>query len=859
MAQKKQNSSSDNVGRDKVNQQVNVSRDYVDNSNQTITNKVEIDNTPLRPPAIPDYYSPSEVLRATKYFVETKWQQIAPSLKTELRNAYTADIKAAVIPYLIDKTFSPKLERQTDFKFHLILADSGMGKTTLLINLFKRWNSKERHKEMRLYPIASSKSWVEIEKVKKAGKAPDTILLLDAFDEDKTAVENYKKRLEDIIYLTQDFYKVLITSRTQFFPTSKEIVSEVKIRLNTQNHLVQHMYISPFDDKDVDKYLKKRFGGDLIFWNNKRKKLAKNIASKAPNLMVRPMLLAYIDDLLEDKKEYQYSFQVYEEMVKKWVAREAARIEDEKRDLFAQNLYKFSVELAVYLYKNPYEGEYVIFHKDLEPFARESGIDLSKMEMTSKSLLNRNAEGYYKFSHKSVLEYFLMIKYIESSNFALNFNFKEMSQAKTFHKEIINHLILLRKQQEITLIKGFSLIRADLDEANLEGIELDQVSLEKASLQKVDLQRASLHQVNLTNANLQEAKLQEAKLQRANLWGTNFQKANLESVNLSRSILWVANLQEANLFEANLQETDLRGANLEKANLRNADLRGANLQNTNLEYANLHEANFQGNSLQSTSLEGASLQYANLEKANLWKVNLQEANLQNANLQQANLKGANLQEANLQNANLTNANLSKANLLEANLYKAKLALVDLREVNLQEANLFKANLKEVDLYDADLRGAKLEYAQLQRANLWLANLENAQLEGAHLQKAKLSGANLRDTNLKGADLKEADLRGADLRNTNLEGADLQKANLWLADLQQANLRETNLRGANLKLVDLHGADLQGVYLSETNLQETDLQKANLSNSTLTQSQYDYAKKQGAILENVNIVPDQENN
>ena len=47
-----------------------------------------------------------------------------------------------------------------------------------------------------------------------------TILLLDGFDEDKYAVEDYVNRLIEICNETELFYKVIITCRTQFFSDS---------------------------------------------------------------------------------------------------------------------------------------------------------------------------------------------------------------------------------------------------------------------------------------------------------------------------------------------------------------------------------------------------------------------------------------------------------------------------------------------------------------------------------------------------------------------------------------------------------------------------------------------------------------
>ena len=71
----------------------------------------------------------------------------------------------------------------------------------------------------------------------------------------------------------------------------------------------------------------------------------------------------------------------------------------------------------------------------------------------------------------------------------------------------------------------------------------------------------------LLRANLQDADLQGADLRNAELWGADLQGADL----------WNTNLQGACLQSTNLQNANLDGANLQNANLRDADLRGADL------------------------------------------------------------------------------------------------------------------------------------------------------------------------------------------------------------------------------------------------------------------------------------------
>ncbi|MGF2035799.1 MAG: pentapeptide repeat-containing protein [Nostoc sp. CmiVER01] len=69
--------------------------------------------------------------------------------------------------------------------------------------------------------------------------------------------------------------------------------------------------------------------------------------------------------------------------------------------------------------------------------------------------------------------------------------------------------------------------------------------------------------------------------------------ADLQGINLKGSDLSYADLSEANLSGANLRGTDLSFADLGQANLKDANLKGALLMSTNLRQANLKGANLE--------------------------------------------------------------------------------------------------------------------------------------------------------------------------------------------------------------------------------------------------------------------------
>lgn len=390
------------------------------------------------------FFSRIEVESATENFVKTRFQNVPPSQDEEPGRNYISSAKQELIPLFRDLAFD---ESKDDDKYYIILADSGMGKTTFMINLFLeykyglRWPWVKRH-DIKLYPLGNPNSLSEIEKIEnKEG----TILLLDAFDEDNMAVKDYSGRLNEIIKVTWNFRDVVITCRTQFFPDSKSEPYETgRLKFGPKGgvHRFKKLYISVFSPHDIKRYLSKKFNW-LYFFRNKKYFKASAIVLLSPNLMIRPMLLSHIEDLVDRSANYKFSFQIYRTLIDEWLKRESKKpgilSRFENSTIYKRELYDFSITLARKIYEKNDERKRlgVAGIPDGEDgfVVRDSSLDIA--EQTSRSLLNRNAVGEYKFSHKSVYEYFLAVIVLEDSEFRKKFFFEEnLDTCRRFFNEI---------------------------------------------------------------------------------------------------------------------------------------------------------------------------------------------------------------------------------------------------------------------------------------------------------------------------------------------------------------------------------------------------------------------------------------
>lgn len=381
------------------------------------------------------FYHKYEIKQSLVNFIQTKCQNVSPAIMDEPSQTFAFITKEKLIPFFLNKAF--KVNEKSS-KYYLILAGSGMGKTTFLINLFVKFNQRLFKKySIYLIPLGHPKC---MEKISQIQNKQNSFILLDAFDEDIYAVSNYKERLQEILDRTWEFQKIVITCRTQFFPSEIEEPNKTgffHFSGDKKEHTFAKLYISPFDDDDIRRYLRKKYS----FFNYSKRKEAFRIVKKSPNLMVRPMLLNYIEDLTGVQNQYQFSFQIYDKLIHKWASREANR-QKENKEFYRDQIVEFSRSIAVVFYYQRNEGKGLMIPSDkITEISKLFTINLSEMDMKNRSLLNRNAHGLYKFAHKSILEYFLVLEYFNDKEFQKIWSFKGMEAAKIFYQEMCLNIL----------------------------------------------------------------------------------------------------------------------------------------------------------------------------------------------------------------------------------------------------------------------------------------------------------------------------------------------------------------------------------------------------------------------------------
>ena len=390
-----------------------------------------------------DYQS---VQKATKYFIPTHYQNASPSRQEEPGFTHKYIARNPMIPFFLKIAFNEKKENE---KFYLVLADSGMGKTTFMINLYIKYYSFfnwRRKYQMKLFRLGNPNTLNHI-KIIKLEKAKNTILLLDALDEDAqilskdpgvTDEQAFKDRVDEIIEATGNFCNVVITCRTQYFPGQEADPYEIKLTRPDGKgfYILNKLYLSPFTNNEVKQYLNKKFGR-FYPWNWNKKKRAFKLVYKAKHLVVRPMLLSYIDYLLNEKLAEYTNFEIYEKLIENWFKREAEKWQQiSNRTTFVKNLRRSSRQIALTIYENWQREQRLFLTKnEISIISEENDIDLNPLEVTGQSLLTCNANRDWKFTHGSIFEFFLAKEAIENLNFLAKMNFSGMDMAASFYEE----------------------------------------------------------------------------------------------------------------------------------------------------------------------------------------------------------------------------------------------------------------------------------------------------------------------------------------------------------------------------------------------------------------------------------------
>jgi len=420
-----------------------------------------------------------------KYYVEPNCQETNPADHHEER------FLTATEPVMrkIDQFFGAKVFQPGDNQL-FVLSDAGMGKSALLtmlklMHLTAFWPPD---KDCVLKKLGK-KTLDDIAKIKEKR---ETILLLDSLDEDPTAYGRVRDRLSDILQATQAFSRVIITCRTQFFSSDVDPFNKPGVAV-VAGFRCPVKYLSFFDDSLVEKYLLKRFPPKFGFFPDKKVEDACKFVAKMGSLKCRPMLLSYIEELTDSPllKQEKSEYHIYDALIESWLNREKSK----HPDISKESLLDASIILATVLQMN---GLREISEEKLDRLIPRIAKlrPVREIELKGRSLLNRNSDGGYRFSHYSIQEFLVAKLLLDKPVFTP----KDYIHLTDF----IFRMIVQSKEQpdfmNLLDFRGIDFRKFDLKDAKLSGANLRGLDFSEANLSNADLSNANLTGTKLTGS-----------------------------------------------------------------------------------------------------------------------------------------------------------------------------------------------------------------------------------------------------------------------------------------------------------------------------------------------------------------------
>jgi formylglycine-generating enzyme required for sulfatase activity len=300
-----------------------------------------------------------------------------------------------------------------------VLSDAGMGKTSLLLmlrlhQLTAFWPPGYECELLKLGEDTLQR--IEAIPVEKRGQ---TVLLLDALDEDVTARgrEQIKGRLLELLQASKHFYRVLISCRTQFFPEKELDPFGRPGQVVLEGFQCPMIFLSLFSNEQVAEFLERRFPLRWYHWFRpfetqrlkSQRRHADKLIEQMGSLKMRPMLLAHVEDLLETDADQQWdSYTIYRALVDVWLNRERVKLLEQRQGdepiPEQEQLLHACIRVAEAMQR---QGRREVSERELRDLiAADRYIAyLEEFHFGGRALLNRNSRNDYRFSHYTVQEF----------------------------------------------------------------------------------------------------------------------------------------------------------------------------------------------------------------------------------------------------------------------------------------------------------------------------------------------------------------------------------------------------------------------------------------------------------------------
>ncbi len=366
-------------------------------------------------------YTEDVIVSAADRFIPRKCQRISPYSSSFKKKSMNKGELTQVLDRFIDQNVR--------CRYFLLLADSGMGKTTFLLNYYLYNNRRSKKKKQKIVLIS-----LKIDDADQLiGSMPDqnnTILMLDGLDEDCRAFSNPHERVRQLIDLTRKYKRVVITSDLDFIPRLKhlpvkkeyEIIQPKNVNDATLYRL-KRFYMSPLAHGDVKKYLNMLF----MFRKQGNKKKILNQVQNNPFLDKNLKLLTLISAVCSDPVRIISLNDGYQAVIKSLMSGMS--------DLEKSGYNQILGNLAKDQYMNWLEQKNEAI--DPEEITRQTqamGIDSGQFKETIRLLISETGGRGFEFSHWSIMEHLFVQQLIRTDKSCYQVSLTNLMKRFLFEK-----------------------------------------------------------------------------------------------------------------------------------------------------------------------------------------------------------------------------------------------------------------------------------------------------------------------------------------------------------------------------------------------------------------------------------------
>lgn len=455
----------------------------------------------------------------------------------------------------------------------------------------------------------------------------NAILIFDGFDEIAKRVD-YGVKYEvfnEICKFVTDRTKVIVTCRPNFFNQRQDFekifkASPLSLEPNVTNVEFSEVEVDDLNVEQINDYIK-TYENDLIqkgFDINQFMKILTEVHDLW-DLAKRPVLLniiiATVPSLNKDKRKIINAATLYEEYTDKWLKREDSKgktlINSERKMIFMRELSKemfMRSELSIHYNDLPNVIKKYIPSIDL-------GIEYLSHDIKSCSFLNTEGNGYFKFIHKSFMEYFVA--------YQLLVELREVQKEKTIKKikkvngEILGGFLI---SLEVGLfIKDFldlGTFRVIDIIMNLEDFKELNITAKKNMLSilgKIDFSKVAQKQVaisakaekerttfidylntveDLEGADLSNSIIENVIIKNKSFDSVSFYNTKINNVKFVNCSFINSIFRKSEMNKVTIDQLDIEGSDLSNSILRNCSFKGTNFSYCKFNNAKFNNCNF---------------------------------------------------------------------------------------------------------------------------------------------------------------------------------------------------------------------------------------------------------------------------